>query len=558
MPQPTIAGGRFTGLAATPSRRWRTSAPPCGWRLTSREPTCTEPGRSLLAGRADEAIADCDYALQQDPHLSSAHLARGCAWAKKGDWAAALADLSETLRLDPNNARAYYLRGSAHAKQGDSSRALADLTEALRLEPDHARAWAHRSAAFRLAGHHDRALSDMAHAVRLDPGFAVAYCNQRGAVHYGRRHFEQAVADFTIALLLDPDNLAVHEARDHALRKLRLRPPLADLATQSCPARLVEQPRTTRPPVPHQTPLPSQAISVWVKPAAADPSEAVFGVKALHPAVPAALAPAFVSPPTKADIPALSKTAHERALGTAVSTPPAELDQETSEPASEDDTDFELSPEVSQNATGSLGSDEEEYRREQELVRQKEAAENAQSMAQLTAKAKAQEEKQTEKLARWVERWAGKRRRSSQYDEKISTPVWKKLSYAVAALIGLCYVASLAHAWYKDYQLRALLTPGKICQDFSQNGEEARKKYEGNTFVLTGKVKKVYTPKGPGVIFDVPNMEDWSIQCIFESPDALNAIQQHEVVTVQGVCHIYAQDGKNVVLLEDCILCKAP
>ena len=62
-------------------------------------------------GRFDRAVADCDAAIERNPELGSAHLARGGIHAEQGAYEAARADFSRALQLDPANAAAYRLRG---------------------------------------------------------------------------------------------------------------------------------------------------------------------------------------------------------------------------------------------------------------------------------------------------------------------------------------------------------------------------------------------------------------------------------------------------------------
>src|SRR5262249_19840338 len=136
----------------------------------------------------------------------------------------ALADYTEACRLDPENAQAHQFAGVAYAKVGKVPQALASLTEGLRLAPSNARLRAHRAVVYQTAGEPDRALDDFAGAVRLEPRYAAAYAYQRGLHQASRGDHLLAVADYTVALQLDPSNPAVEEAREQALRAYQVRP----------------------------------------------------------------------------------------------------------------------------------------------------------------------------------------------------------------------------------------------------------------------------------------------------------------------------------------------
>ena len=211
--------------------------------------------RALCASaRLDEALADCEQALANDPNLTQAYLVRGSVRAQRGDFALAIEDFSRTLRAEPLHAHAYYLRGVAYLKQNDPRQAVVDLSEAIRLDPNHARAYAQRAAVRQAAGLQELALSDLAHAARLDVQLAPAYCRQLGQVHAAMGQYEWAVADYSLALFLDPDNAAAREGRERAWQ-----------AYQQAPRKRPGSPRSMQeigqrvPPlftVPGQAPVP--------------------------------------------------------------------------------------------------------------------------------------------------------------------------------------------------------------------------------------------------------------------------------------------------------------
>jgi len=100
-----------------------------------------------LAGRLEEAFADCNAAVRIDPNedagtLESAYANRGVLRLKLKDYAAAIADFDASLKHDPHLARALYGRGLARKKTGDAKGGEADFAAAIAIWPDIAREFA--------------------------------------------------------------------------------------------------------------------------------------------------------------------------------------------------------------------------------------------------------------------------------------------------------------------------------------------------------------------------------------------------------------------------------
>ena len=65
-------------------------------------------------GRYDEAIEECNKAIQLDPSRAVAYNNRGQAYTEKGKYDLAIADCNKAIELDPNLAVAYNNRASAY------------------------------------------------------------------------------------------------------------------------------------------------------------------------------------------------------------------------------------------------------------------------------------------------------------------------------------------------------------------------------------------------------------------------------------------------------------
>jgi len=88
-----------------------------------------------VAGKLEEALADCTESLRLQPDLPNALVNRGLTYLKLDQPARALADYDAALRLVPRSALALYGRGLAKRKTGDMASGDTDLAAATALSP---------------------------------------------------------------------------------------------------------------------------------------------------------------------------------------------------------------------------------------------------------------------------------------------------------------------------------------------------------------------------------------------------------------------------------------
>jgi len=185
----------------------------------------------LNKGEYDLAIADFTEAIRRGsidgsddddcawPDVKSAYLKRAIAYKNKGDYDQAIADSTEVIKRCPEDTKSYnvytepyHFRAGVYLKIGDVELAVADYVRAIMCDDDPAR--------------YTSILADCTEAINIAPNDAVAY-RVRGDVHataclrggyflinYSdyNRFYDLAVADYTEALRLDPDNNYLKEA----------------------------------------------------------------------------------------------------------------------------------------------------------------------------------------------------------------------------------------------------------------------------------------------------------------------------------------------------------
>ena len=237
-------------------------------------------------GDLDAALAEYTEAIRIDPNYARAYYSRAIAYDDKHDQETAIADCTKSIQLDPKSTRTFYLRGLFFRAGGKLEKAIADFTEAIRLDPttpDEFRAprcvaaeayacrapptppgatWTrplptsarpcdlrpqdggtyHQSTARVQAILHDS--RGRVHIRKGDPEAAIADSaspsgslrrrpglRQPGRRLYAARHeIDKAIADFTEAVRLDPENSRLYSNRGSAyasqgrVRQSRLRP----------------------------------------------------------------------------------------------------------------------------------------------------------------------------------------------------------------------------------------------------------------------------------------------------------------------------------------------
>jgi tetratricopeptide (TPR) repeat protein len=169
---------------------------------------------------------------------SFAALNRGNASKNKSNWDQSIAEYTEALRINPNNAAVYNNRGTVYVNKGDYDWAIADFNQAIRLDPNYAVAYDNRGVAYMRKGNndmeftegadykrglmeYDQAIADFTQAIRLNPNHVNAYKNRgyaygnRGAndmkLKVAEENFVRAIADFNQVLKLNPNDIDARE-----------------------------------------------------------------------------------------------------------------------------------------------------------------------------------------------------------------------------------------------------------------------------------------------------------------------------------------------------------
>jgi tetratricopeptide (TPR) repeat protein len=155
-------------------------------------------------GEHQLAIDDYNWVLRAQPNDQETLTNRGLAYIRLGDYPDAVSDLNRAIRLQPNNPLAINNRGRAYMEQGQYDLAIADFNQAIHLDSTMANAFTNRcEARARQNQGLGQAMADCNLALSHIPNDADGL-DARGLVYLRQSQPDQAIADFTAALKLDP------------------------------------------------------------------------------------------------------------------------------------------------------------------------------------------------------------------------------------------------------------------------------------------------------------------------------------------------------------------
>ena len=203
---------------------------PEGVKPKAAQPSAADAAAHVARGRElaekeqyDQAIEEYTAAIALQPDFAEAYLLRGKANDILGHQLVdSVADFTKAIELRPNWAEAYCQRGASWLRLGWVINASPDLTQAINLKPDYAEAYRLRSRCHPWSS--KRAKADLATAVRLDPTMAswpdsVWDYYERGQLLYRQSRFNEAIADLTQAITLEPEKAVLYNLRSRCFRK---------------------------------------------------------------------------------------------------------------------------------------------------------------------------------------------------------------------------------------------------------------------------------------------------------------------------------------------------
>jgi tetratricopeptide (TPR) repeat protein len=135
----------------------------------------------------------------------------------------AIDDYSTLIQLDPTNAKNYILRARLHRDADDLDKAVADYTSVIDGDlgdiSERVKAHVRRGLIYSAQQRYEDAVADFTAAIQLNPQDADAY-SMRGAVYRDLGRYSEAVSDLTQAIQLDPQSLQSYVMRGNVYHHL--------------------------------------------------------------------------------------------------------------------------------------------------------------------------------------------------------------------------------------------------------------------------------------------------------------------------------------------------
>jgi tetratricopeptide (TPR) repeat protein len=153
------------------------------WRDTlSKNPGCWMAHNNLgsillLAGRVQEAIGQCEQALQIRPNYAEPHGNLGKALAKLGRDQEAIKNYEQALQINPNFAGIHNELADAFLRQGKVPEGIEHYEQALRLKPNYVEAHLGLGVALERTGRVSEAGWHYRQALQINPNFPEALNN---------------------------------------------------------------------------------------------------------------------------------------------------------------------------------------------------------------------------------------------------------------------------------------------------------------------------------------------------------------------------------------------
>jgi len=142
------------------------------------------------------------------PQTVGTLLDRGILFASRGDYQMAIEEFTQAIKLDPNMSTAYILRGRA---------LLASVAKVVKAEANFSGIIMFTSISGSVSSEnvqvYDSAIADFTRAIQLNPNNAIAYHGRGVATMEGKSDNDRAIADFTQAIRLDPNNAMHYHSR---------------------------------------------------------------------------------------------------------------------------------------------------------------------------------------------------------------------------------------------------------------------------------------------------------------------------------------------------------
>jgi Flp pilus assembly protein TadD len=156
-------------------------------------------------GRLDEGIAQFQRTLELTPDNAEAHNNLGLALFQKGRVDEGMAQFQKALEINPNFPDAHYNLGNALVQKGRMEAARAEFQRTLEIAPDNAGAHNNLGWVLLQTGQAEAAMAQDKMALEINPNYDLAH-NNLGLALLRKGEVDEAIVQFQEAVRLNPNN----------------------------------------------------------------------------------------------------------------------------------------------------------------------------------------------------------------------------------------------------------------------------------------------------------------------------------------------------------------
>ena len=175
-----------------------------------------------LENKHTEALKEFDLAIKYKPDFADAYNNRATSLFALKDYESVLRDLNTSISLNPYNSKIismYHNRGLAYYNLGRYKEALADFDISINLKKDYLEAYKNRMSCFSAIKDYEKALKDLSYIMSVEKNDPANF-NQKGIFYAEKGEADNAIAAFSEAIRLQPDNSSYYINRGFVFLKI--------------------------------------------------------------------------------------------------------------------------------------------------------------------------------------------------------------------------------------------------------------------------------------------------------------------------------------------------
>lgn len=152
----------------------------------------------------DQAIQDCEKAIELDSTFIDAYYCIGIANTHKESFDEAIASFNKVIDLKNDHAESWNQLGYAHEQKNEFENALKAYNRAIEIKPDFAEAYYNLGNILKISERHNEAINAYQNATKLDPNITLAWLFL-AAEFIERKDYDNAVINVENALNINPE-----------------------------------------------------------------------------------------------------------------------------------------------------------------------------------------------------------------------------------------------------------------------------------------------------------------------------------------------------------------